>query len=158
MDRRTEVPIRELPKEEWNFTDLTDDQVEECWTYEFARQLPGLIMRIEEWRVQVPKQGDLFEAYRRFAGGRATPFIKIADRLFLIPLGAYYLFPEWPNTAYLKIKPGKRRERIEKLCKETKRSLPIIREIEPHPAEYELDFSTSDYGWNEMPGKDLPRA
>jgi hypothetical protein len=149
MNYENKGPSWEFPQEEWNFTDLTDDQVEECWSYEFARQLPGLIKRIEEWRARAPKQDDLFEAYRKLAGGHASPFIQIADQLFLIPSGSYYLFPEWPKTAYLKIKPSKRRERIENLWKEEKRSLPSRPEIVPHPAEYGLDFSTRDYGWNE---------
>ena len=149
MPQKTKEPLDEFPREEWDFTDLTEDQVGECWSYEFARQLPRLIKRIEEWRAQVPKQDDLFEAYRNFAGGHATPFIQFAYELFLIPSGAYYLFPEWPKTPYCHIKPGKRRERIENLWKEEKRSFPSGREIVPHPAEYGLDFSTADYGWNE---------
>jgi hypothetical protein len=149
MRRKTEEPLDEFPREEWDFTDLPDDQVEECWSYEFARQLPRLIKRIEGWRAQALKQDDLFEAYRKFAGGHATPFIQIAEKLFLIPSGAYYLFPEWPKVPYCKIKPSERRERIERLWKEEKGSSPSGREIVPHPAEYRLDFSTADYGWNE---------
>jgi hypothetical protein len=148
MARKTREPLDEISREEWNFKPLTDDQVEECWNYEFARQCRGLCMRIKAWRMQVSKQGDLFEAYRRFAGGNATPFIQIADHLFMIPPGAYYLFPEWPATPYLKIEPGKRRKRLERLWNEEKGSFPLGREIVPHPAEYELDFSTADYGWN----------
>jgi hypothetical protein len=122
--------------------------------------VPDLVELIKTWRAQVPlgEGQDLFETYLTHQGGRVTPFIKIEDRTFMIPLGAYYFFPEWPGTAYLKIATKVRFQRLKKLWehendwlepheegrsgrkKPKKRAVATeLRELDPHPAEYGLD-------------------
>src|ERR1700747_1360041 len=157
---------------EWDFRSLPDDQVDECWTYEFARECPPLIGLINEWRDSVPRteakpEGDEqqgastandadFNAFSRHVGGLKTPFIRIGGALRMIPLGAYFMFPEWPDLPYQHIPPGLRRDRLQALLeKETSMGLsqtaqsraadrawksrdgcvPNLREIEAHPAE-----------------------
>jgi hypothetical protein len=102
---------------ERDFSSLDDVEVEQCWRYEFTRLLPGLVRRVSTWREQVPrKEGqDLFDAYCSHQGWQATSFLQMENSLFLIPPGAYYLFPEWPNTAYLNIPPEIRFRRLMKL-------------------------------------------
>ena len=157
----------------WDFSSLDDWEVEHCWSYEFTRLVPGLVRRVADWRKTLPKREsqDLFEAYRFKQGGRATPFIQIGNNLFLIPLGVYYLFPEWPSTAYLEIPSGVRSLRLQKLsdAEETRIEFPTgkeifvwkvgrpeSREIDPNPAEYGLDpVSGRSPQWNDDAWKRL---
>jgi hypothetical protein len=105
---------------EWDFSSLKDWEVEHCWSYEFTRLLPGLVRRVMDWRKTVPKRKGQhrFGAYLSHQGGRASPFIQIRDDLFLIPPGAYYLFPEWPAVPYLRIPPKVRFRRLKMLSEE----------------------------------------
>jgi hypothetical protein len=157
-----------LRLQERDFDSLADWQVEHCWSYEFARLVPGLVRRVKEWRVQVDiKEGqDAFDAYLLRQGGRLAPVLQIEDRLFWIPPGAYYLFPEWPDTSYLKIPEEIRFRRLKKLWEWEKDWLEPqekeenredrkrkqarqrvagktdrteVRELVPHPAEYGLN-------------------
>jgi hypothetical protein len=148
---------------EWDSHSLEDWQVDHCWTYEFTRLLPGLVRRVIAWRKQVPKREgqDLFEAYHSCQGGSVTPFILIERKLFMIPLGAYYLLPDWPDTPFLEMPPV-RFQQLKKLpdyerdwfelleadmpggptAKERfvwKRGRTELREIDPHPGEYKLN-------------------
>ena len=102
---------------QWDFSSLEDWEVEHCWSYEFTRVVPGLDRRITAWREHVPKREgqNLFDAYLMHQGGRVTPYIQIQNDLFLIPPGAYYLFPEWPVTPYLGISSRLRFRRLKKL-------------------------------------------
>jgi hypothetical protein len=164
-----------LSKAEWDFRSLPDDQVEDCWTYEFARECPKLVSLIKDWRHSVlrtqatPKADGAaerlglhsaddpdFNAFKRHAGGSKTAFIRIGNALRMIPLGAYFMFPEWPEMPYQDIAAGLRRVRLQALLeKETSRGLsqtaqsraserawksrdgrvPNLREIEAHPVE-----------------------
>lgn len=144
-----------LSSAEWNFRDVPDDQVEECWAYEFARECPELIGLIEEWRQGAPEPRD-FRSIKQYAGGRKTPVLRIKGELHRIPLGAYFMFPEWPKMPFQEIEPGKRRKRFRALLeneksiglpkterakaaeqswKDREGSVPKLCEIEPHPAE-----------------------
>jgi hypothetical protein len=144
-----------LSRAEWNFRDLRDDQVEECWTYEFTRECPSLINLVEQWRNGVRGEHN-FDNFKRHAGGRKTGCIRVADQLHFIPIGSYFMFPEWPSTPYLDIPPGIRRDRTralleaetsmnlsktpqseaaEQIWRNRDASVPNLREIEPHPAE-----------------------
>jgi hypothetical protein len=144
-----------LSKADWDFQGLLDDQVEECWTYEYARERNDLVTLIEEWRGDAPKPHE-FRSLKRYAGGQKTSGLWIKRRLHLIPLGAYFMFPEWPTVPFQEIEPGKRRKRFRALLenektiglpvtKEAKAAerawkaqgvrLPALREIEPHPTE-----------------------
>ena len=153
---------------ELDFSSLDDVEVEHCWAFEFTRLIPGLVRRVTAWREQVPrKEGqNLFDAYCSRQCGRASPFLQMENGLILIPLGAYYLFPEWPNTAYLKIPREIRLRRLAKLS-EIEQGGPELhetgnqaldpggkrkkshrgrwkrgeqpRDIVPHPSEYGLD-------------------
>ena len=141
---------------QWHFSSLEAWEVEHCWSYEFTWHLPGLVRRVLDWREKVPKREgqDLFEAYLSHQGGRASSFIQIGGDLFLIPPGAYYLFPEWPATPYLKIPSRVRSQRLKKLFEgEKDRGEPRephtpeglagttseLREIDPHPGRYQLN-------------------
>jgi hypothetical protein len=153
---------------QWDFSSLDDWEVEHCWSYEFTRLVPGLVRRVTAWREQVPRRKGqkLFDSYRVHQVGRITPFIQIGDNRFLIPLGAYYLFPEWPSLSYLKIPSRVRFQRLKKLSEDwpepsepdtpggptgrskyKKRRNPgkkrkitsELREIDPHPGRYRLD-------------------
>jgi hypothetical protein len=143
---------------ERDFASLDDVEVKHCWAYEFTRLVTGLVRRVTTWRDHVPrKEGqDLFDAYRLHQGGRASSFLQIEKGLFQIPPGAYYLFPDWPDTAYLKIPREIRVRRLTKLS-EIEQGTPEPqetgnqaidtggkrggqpREIVPHPAEYGLN-------------------
>jgi hypothetical protein len=147
-----------LSKADWDFKGLPDDQVEECWAYEFARERSDLIALIEEWREDSPKPRD-FRSLRQYAGGQETHGLWIKGRLRWIPLGAYFMFSEWPKTPFQEIEAGERRKRFRTLLRneksiglpQTKRAkdaeqarkdkgfrLPTLREIEPHPKELRM--------------------
>jgi hypothetical protein len=157
-----------LRLQERDFDSLANWQVEHCWSYAFAQLVPGLIRRVKDWRaeVQIREGQDAFDAYLLHQGGRLTPALQIEDRLFLIPPGAYYLFPEWPETPYPKIpeeirfrrlkklwerekdwlepqekeenrKGQKRKQSTQRVMEKTDRT--ELRELVPHPAEYGLN-------------------
>jgi hypothetical protein len=157
-----------LRLQERNFDSLADWEVDHCWSHDFTRLVPGLIRRVKEWRarVQIKEGQDAFDAYLLHQGGRVVPGLQIEDRLFLIPPGAYYLFPEWPDTPYLKIPEEIRFRRLKKLSEREKdwlepqekeenregrkkkkstqrvagrRGRTALRELVPHPAEYGLN-------------------
>jgi hypothetical protein len=145
---------------ELDFLSLKDWEIEHCWSHEFTRLVPDLVSLVKAWQAQVPrKEGqDPFDAYLLHQGGRVTPFIRIQDRTFMIPLGAYYLFPEWPDH-YLEIPSEVRFRRLKRLWEREKDWLEPqeegpkgqrkrrkrgavameLREVDPHPAEYGLD-------------------
>jgi hypothetical protein len=145
---------------ELDFLSLEDWEVEHCWSHEFTRLVPDLVRLVKAWQAQVPRKKGRrrFNAYLMHQGGRVTPFIKIEGRTFMIPLGAYYLFPEWPDH-YLKIPRKVRFRRLKKLWEHEKDWLEPqeegqsdqkkrrkrgavameLREIDPHPGEYGLD-------------------
>jgi len=102
---------------EWDSSSLGDLEVQHCWSYEFTRLLPGLVRCVTKWREQVPrKEGqDLFDAYCSHQGSQATSFLQMESGLLLIPPGAYYLFPEWPDSAYLNIPGEIRLQRLVKI-------------------------------------------
>jgi hypothetical protein len=153
---------------QWDFSSLDDWEVEHCWSYEFTRLVPGLVRLVTAWREQVPRRKgqNRFDSYRVHQVGRVTPFIQIGDNSFLIPLGAYYLFPEWPCMPYLKIPSKVRFQRLKKLSEdwpepsepdtpggstgrskykkrrkhaEKRKITSELREIDPHPGRYQLD-------------------
>jgi hypothetical protein len=139
-------PQEKLASDEWDFrhTALHDDQIEECWAYEFARESPELIDLISKWRVQMPKRE--FSAYLKACGGVVTPFIKVGNQTFLIPLGAYYLIPEWPDMPYRSILPGQRRDYLGILRSKEERFLPTTG-LEANPAEYRLWGKIDKSAW-----------
>jgi len=118
---------------QWDFSSLEAWEVEHCWSYEFTWHLPGLVRRVLDWREKVPKREgqDLFEAYLSHQGGRASSFIQIGGDLSMIPPGAYYLFPEWPATPYLKIPSRVRSQRLKKLFEGEKDRGERVRPIHP---------------------------
>src|SRR5260221_1623920 len=156
---------------EWDFSSLEDWEVQHCWSYEFTRLLPELVRRVTDWRKKVAKRKGQhrFVACLMHQGGRVTPFIRIENDTFLIPLGAYYLFPEWPVTAYLKTSSKVRFRRVKKLSEEERdwleprepetpgdqngrekqkkqryavkkqKAIKESQEIDPFPAQYRLD-------------------
>src|SRR6516165_11342128 len=103
-------PDENLANFEQNFrrTDLPDDQIEECWAWEYGRESPELTDVVSKWRAQVPTKE--FSAYLRASGGVVTPFITVGDETFGIQVGIYYLIPEWPERPYRAISPATRRD------------------------------------------------
>jgi hypothetical protein len=121
--------------------DLPDDQIEECWPWEYGRESPKLIDLVSRWRAQVLTRTEVltrdFSAYLGASGGVVTPFITVGNRTFLIELGAYYMIPEWPEKPYRKIPPASRREYLQTLQRAEERFLPPTG-IEARPMEYGL--------------------
>jgi hypothetical protein len=135
-----------LASEEWNFnrTALHDDQIEECWAYEFARECAELIDLISRWRDQVPTKE--FSAYLRASGGVVTPFIQVGNEVFLIHPGAYYIFPGWPKSPYRAISPGQRRSWLKEVQTREERFL-VTNELEARPSEYGLRGTGDKSAW-----------
>ena len=149
-----------LHRFEWEFDEkhLPNDQVEECWTYEFSRECPELVKLIDEWRLATAIEQPDFQSFKRHAAGRKTGLIRIKNDIRLIPIGVYFMFPEWPATPFRKIPPGVRLNRFKALLEnespmglpQTKRakaaknawkerdgSIPDLRESSPIPASLE---------------------
>jgi len=131
-------PDVSLASAEQNFgrRDLPDDQIEECWAWEYGRESPELIDLVSKWRAKVPTKE--FSAYLRFSGGVVTPFLTVGDETFLIQLGAYYMIPDWPEKPYRKIPPGSRRKYLQTLRRAEERFLPPTG-LEARPMEFGLN-------------------
>jgi hypothetical protein len=95
---------KSLDQNEWYFEECPTDEIEYCWTYEYARESQILRKLIMKWRRGA--KGDQFEDYR-----------VLARRLHVGPYGvcAYPFFPCWPNKPYLSIDRKIRKARLERL-------------------------------------------
>ena len=134
---------------EHNFrrADLPDDQIEECWAWEYGRESPELIDLVSRWRAE--RATNEFSVYLRASGGLVTPFITVDGKTFLIQLGAYYMIPDWPETPYRKIPPGSRRDYLRMLRSAEARFLPSYG-IEARPMEYGLWGAGESSRWEEF--------
>jgi hypothetical protein len=95
---------KDLDRNEWYFGECPTDEVDYCWTYEYARESEILRKLVMEWRQNA--KGNKLEDYQ------ALP-----DEIATEPLGlcVYPFFPCWPNTPYLSIAPKTRKEWLNRL-------------------------------------------
>jgi hypothetical protein len=95
---------KDLDRNEWYFEDCPTDEVDYCWTYEYARESEYLRTIITMWRQGA--KGDKIEEY-----------IALEDEIGTEPLGVcvYPFFLCWPNTPYLAINPKTRKAWLDRL-------------------------------------------
>jgi hypothetical protein len=93
-----------LDRNEWDFEKCPADEIDYCWTYEYARESELLRKLIMKWRRGAKE--DKVEDYRA-----------LAHELIANPYGvcAYPFFPCWPNKPYLSIDPKIRKKWLDQL-------------------------------------------
>ena len=114
MSKKTEASrvdwkCAKLVREDWNFSTCCDDEVQDCFDYEFARESQEAISYIERGRA--PARGETFEDLFRlfwedrpqYVGENTPPTLHA--RLFSA-------CPEWPDKPYLSINRQERKRRL----------------------------------------------
>jgi hypothetical protein len=83
-----------LHRDEWYFEGCPTDEIDYCWTYEYARESERLTKLVTKWRGGA--KGSTVEDYIALADGiNAEP----------VSLSVYPFFPCWPSKPYLSIDP-----------------------------------------------------
>jgi len=95
---------KSLDQNEWYFEECPADEIDYCWTYEYARESEVLRRVIMEWRRGAKEN--------KFADYAALAHKLIAG---LYGVCVYPFFPCWPNEPYLSIDPKIRKEWIDQL-------------------------------------------
>jgi hypothetical protein len=95
---------KDLDRNDWYFEECPTDEVDYCWTYEYARESEYLRTIITMWRQGA--KADKIEKY-----------IALEDEIGTEPLGVcvYPFFPCWPNKPYLAIDPKTRKAWLDRL-------------------------------------------
>ncbi len=84
---------KDLDRNEWYFEECPADEIDYCWTYEYARESELLRRVIAKWRRGA--KGNMVEDYRA-----------LSEEIHAEPYGCVYpFFPCWPNKPYLSIDP-----------------------------------------------------
>src|SRR5258708_7701581 len=83
---------KSLERNEWYFEECPPDEIDYCWTYEYARESEPIRKVITKWR-----QGA--------KGNQIENYIALADEIYAQPLGlsVYPFMPCWPAKPYLSI-------------------------------------------------------
>jgi hypothetical protein len=91
-------------RNEWYFEECPTDEIDYCWTYEYARESEFLRTIIAKWR-----QGA--------KGNKIEEYIALDEEIYAEPLGSavYPFFPFWPNKPYLSIDPKTRNAWLDRL-------------------------------------------
>jgi hypothetical protein len=95
-----EDPI-DLPEPEWNFERCPKEEIEQCWLYEFSREVDWLKAAVAKRRAPITT---------KFG---ATARIDTLTRFARHTLYAFLLMPQWPAVPYLSVPEEERRMRIE---------------------------------------------
>jgi hypothetical protein len=94
-----EDPI-DLPETEWNFEHCPKNEIEQCWLYEFSREVGWLKAAVAKRRAPITgRDGTKHQV------DTLTPFAR--DTLY-----AFLLIPQWPVAPYLSIPQEERRKWI----------------------------------------------
>jgi hypothetical protein len=89
---------RALPKEEWDFSTCPNDELFECWFYEFTRQIPAVRAAVLKWR----GKSATYEGLIARSGGQYKALLFAAT---------FHYQPEWPLKPYLSISASERQRR-----------------------------------------------
>jgi hypothetical protein len=83
---------KSLDRNEWYFAECPPDEIDYCWTYEYARESEAIRKVITKWR-----QGA--------KGNQIENYIALAEEIYAQPLGlsVYPFMPCWPEKPYLSI-------------------------------------------------------
>ena len=109
--RRTRQPLSET---EWNFKNCPDEEVRDCFHYEFNREIPEVREWITKWRNDT--EGTDFDALES-----SLTFDRMAElvsRLDVPDVSWFPIYPEWPEKPFLSIPDKERRARRHRLGSE----------------------------------------
>jgi hypothetical protein len=101
--RSCEMP-KTIDPNEWYFEECPTDEIDYCWTYEYARESEFLRTIIAKWREGAK-------------GNKIEEYIALDDEICAEPLGSavHPFFPCWPNKPYLSIDPKTRKAWLDRL-------------------------------------------
>jgi hypothetical protein len=106
--RRTRQPLSET---EWNFKNCPDEEVRDCFYYEFHREIPEVREWITKWRNDT--EGTDFEALE--SSLTFDRMAELGNRLDLPDVSWFPIYPEWPEKPFLSIPDKERRARRHRL-------------------------------------------
>jgi hypothetical protein len=95
---RVDWKCAKLKREDWDFSKCFDEEVQDCFDYEFARESKEAISYIERGRAPARKKTfeNLFRLIREdrpeYVGEKTPP---------TLPAGLFSFCPEWPDEPYL---------------------------------------------------------
>jgi hypothetical protein len=95
---------KNLDRNEWYFEECPTDEIDYCWTYEYARESEFLRTIVTKWRQSAK-------------GNKLEDYIALEDGIYAEPLGSavYPFFPCWPNKPYLSIDQKTRKAWLDRL-------------------------------------------
>jgi hypothetical protein len=96
---RPKGPI-DLPEREWNFADCPKDETEQCWLYEFSREIDWLKAAVAKRRAPITTKSG------------ATVQIDTLTRFARETLYGFLLMPQWPTAPYLSVSEEERHKWI----------------------------------------------
>jgi hypothetical protein len=96
---------KRLDRNEWYFEECPADEIDYCWTYEYARESPLLRRVVMTWR-------------RGAKEDKLEDYMALVEQIKAEPVGVsvYPFMPSWPNKPYLSIDPKVRKEWLDQLC------------------------------------------
>jgi hypothetical protein len=103
---RPKDPI-DIPEREWNFADCPKDEIEQCWLYEFSREIDWLKAAVAKRRAPITTK----------CGAKVQ--VDTLTRFARETLYAFLLMPQWPAQPYLSVPQKERCMWIEWTCLET---------------------------------------
>lgn len=121
--RRKEKDAPSIDQAEWDFTNCPEDEREYCRRYEFARHDDGVKKEIAEWRKNDRWRSGLSPEHWDFYTEKAT-------------LTFFRLFPEFPDTPWLKIPATDRKKR----CAECRLLEGPFLEVSPERIDPDADY------------------
>ena len=95
---------KSLDRHEWCFEECPADEIDYCWTYEYARESEILRKLVLKWR-------------RGAKGNKVEDYIVLADEINAEPvsLSVYQFLPSWPDKPYLSIEPKIRKAWLDRI-------------------------------------------
>ena len=96
-----------LPEAEWNFKNCPHEELQDCFYYEFYREVSEVKEWITKWRNGA--KGTDFEALE--SSLTFDRMGELGSRLDLPDVGWFPIYPEWPEKPFLSITDKERRAR-----------------------------------------------
>jgi hypothetical protein len=125
-----------ISSEEWDFSKCPKEELEECWWYEFKRELPHAHQVITKWRQICKKQTfDEFLKLAHMTHGHLYGFYEYLRLAMLISPESEHLYAfcsEWPKHPFLSIPDAERSRRLKQLSSKAESLAAQLTPTEPN--------------------------
>jgi hypothetical protein len=116
-----------LKREDWDFSKCFDDEIEECFSYEFARESQDAIDYVKQGRH--PARETSFENLFRLNWEDRPAYVGVETPSCLTGFPLFAFCPEWPTMAFLSIPRTTRKQRLAMYYKDAIQREEIVTDI-----------------------------